>query len=430
MTSIFWDEIEEIEYLNPSDLEDEDQEYVYDFSVEDVETFTTNEGLIVHNTLNTFHYSGVSSKSNVNSGVPRIRELISVTKNQATPSLTVYLKNEHKTNKIYSKKVLNTIEKVNISYFIDETFIYYDPDVMNSNIIEHKKFFKDYYDFYNDTELSSLSPWVLKIDINNLFLLNKNMSMFDLYTFFICQYPNIHIIYTDENSKKISFYFRYLHDNINLLDDDNNLITNNDINYLKDLEIDILSKILNGIDNIEKVTMREINQIKIKQNGEIDNSKKEIVLDTTGSNFYDIIKLYDYIDINSTFSNDIHEINNILGIEAARQLLKNEIDNVMKFSGIYINNKHINLLVDYMTLKGDLLSIDRHGVRSSESGPLAKTSFEESDEHFIKSTLFNLGDPMKSLTSNLILGQTGKFGTGICDLEFNMKKFKKIINNN
>ena len=105
--------------------------------------------------------------------------------------------------------------------------------------------------------------------------------------------------------------------------------------------------------------------------------------------------------------------------------LKDEINNVLKFSGIYINDKHLNLLVDLITIKGTLVSIDRHGVRISDSGPLAKCSFEESDEHFIKSSIFNLNDQMKSLTSNLIMGQVGKFGTGICEVEFDLEKFKK-----
>lgn len=429
MNNIYWDEIVEIQYLNPSDLDKEDEEYVYDFSVEDVETFATNEGLIIHNTLNTFHYSGVASKSNVNSGVPRIRELISVTKNPATPSLTVYLNNEYKSKSDEAKKVLNILEKVSFVYFIEESSIYYDPDVLNSNIEEDKDFFRDYYNFYSEVELDKLSPWVLKLKINELYFLNKNITLFDIYTFLLNEYDKtLHIIYTDENSSNLNIYIRCIYDDINRIINDD-LITNNDIKYLKNLESEILSKLLNGIDNIDKVTMRKINELKIKQDGDINNTTKQFILDTSGTNLYDIFSLFKYINLNKTFSNDIHEVYNILGIEAARQLLKNEINNVMKFSGIYINDKHLNLLVDFMTLKGELISIDRHGVRISDSGPLAKSSFEESDEHFIKSSIFNVNDSMKSLTSNLIMGQVGKFGTGICDIDFDMKEFQKLINN-
>lgn len=397
--------------------------YVYDLSIKE------NPNFLLFNCMplyDTFHYSGVASKSNVNSGVPRIRELISVTKNPSTPSLTVYLNNEYKSKTDEAKKVLNILEKVSFVYFIEESSIYYDPDVLNSNNEIDKVFYQDYYNFKKDVELNTLSPWVLKLKINELFFLNKNITMFDLYTFLLNQYNNkLHIIYTDENSTELCLYIRYIYDDINRILDDN-LITNNDIKYLQQLENEILSKLLNGIDNIDKVTMREVNELKIKNDGSINNTKKQIILDTTGTNLYDILSMYNYLNLNKTFSNDIHEVYNIFGIEAARQLLKNEINNVMKFSGIYINDKHLNLLVDFMTLKGELISIDRHGVRISDSGPLAKSSFEESDEHFIKSSIFNVNDSMKSLTSNLIMGQVGKFGTGICEIEFDMKEFKKL----
>jgi len=423
MSDIYWDEIESLEYIDPKDLEN--TEFVYDFSVEDVETFATKDGLIVHNTLNTFHHAGVSAKSNVNQGVPRIRELISVTKNPATPSLTLYLKKDSNSNKDFAKKVLNEIEELKFLYFVENTNIYYDNDISNTNT-DDQSFFNDYYNFYQDLEFNNMSPWVLKIKISDLYLLNKNSSMFELYSFLIRQYENLHIIYSDDNSDSLFFYIRYIHNDLDKIIDDD-LITNQDLKKLKNLEQEILNLIIKGINNITKITMREIKELKIKNNGSIDQSKKEIVLDTTGTNMEDILKIYNYLDLQKTFSNDIHEINKILGIEAARGLLKDEINNVLKSSGIYINDKHLNLLTDLITIKGTLVSIDRHGVRISDSGPLAKCSFEESDEHFIKSSIFNLNDQMKSLTSNLIMGQVGKFGTGICEVEFDLEKFKKNI---
>ena len=119
--SIYWDEIVEIEYLDPKD------EYVYDFSVEDVETFATKEGLIIHNTLNTFHSSGVSSKTKVNQGVPRLREIISATKKPKTPSMTIFLGEErHKKDK--TKEILNKIQYVPFKNFVNKVEIWYDKN--------------------------------------------------------------------------------------------------------------------------------------------------------------------------------------------------------------------------------------------------------------------------------------------------------------
>ena len=128
-------------------------------------------------TLNTFHHAGVSAKSNVNQGVPRIRELISVTKNPSTPSLTIYLKKESNSNKDFAKKVLNEIEELKFLYFVENTDIFYDNDISNTKTND-QLFLNDYYNFYKDLEFDNISPWILKIKISDLFLLNKIISSF------------------------------------------------------------------------------------------------------------------------------------------------------------------------------------------------------------------------------------------------------------
>lgn len=422
MTDIFWDEIESIEYLNPEDLEN--TEYVYDFSVEDVETFATKEGLIVHNTLNTFHHAGVSSKSNVNKGVPRIRELISVTKNPKTPSLTIYL-NDKNNNKNEGKKILNNIENTTVRYFVKSTSLYYDKDVLNCSIEEDKEFVTEYYEFNNEeVNFEQLSPWVLRIELDHLFMVNKGMTMYEIYTFLLKKFEKkkIHIIYSEDNSTHLVFHIRFIHNNIDMTDDNNFYLTNKDQTLLNNLEEDIVNSVLRGLNNIKKVTMREINRNVISKG--VINKKKQILLDTTGTNLIDIMS-NSKINKNLTFSNDIYEVYNLLGVEAARQLLKNEIADVMTDSGIYINDKHLNLLVDSMTAKGGLISMDRHGISKSDTGVLTKTSFEEPHDHLVNASVFNTVDNMKSLTANLIMGQIGKFGTGMCDLIFSHEKLEK-----
>jgi DNA-directed RNA polymerase subunit A" len=93
-SSVIWDEIVNIEIIVP-----EQSEYVYDFTVPANQTFMTDYGVIVHNTLNTFHFAGVASKSNVTRGVPRIEELLSLSASLKNPSLTVFLKPEDETDR-------------------------------------------------------------------------------------------------------------------------------------------------------------------------------------------------------------------------------------------------------------------------------------------------------------------------------------------
>lgn len=253
------------------------------------------------------------------------------------------------------------------------------------------------------------------------------MTMFEIYSNLLKKYSKkkVHIIHSDENSEKLVFHLRYMYNDIDAEDKDGLLVTNNDQKLLNNLEDDIINNcVLKGLSKIEKVTMREIRCQKIKKDGTIEN-KKEIVLDTTGTNLKDILMLSDLVNQNKTLSNDIHEVHELLGIEAARQLLRDEINGVLDGSGIYVNIRHLDLLTDLMTCKGILISMDRHGINKSDAGPLTKASFEEPHEHLVASSLFNVSDNMKSLTSNLIMGQVGCFGTGMADIVFDNEMIQK-----
>jgi DNA-directed RNA polymerase subunit A" len=93
---VVWDKITGIEII-PENKE----KLVYDLSIEGAETFMLGSGVLVHNTLNTFHYSGVSAKSQTTTGVPRLKELLTISKNPKTPALTVFLKKPYSSESRY-----------------------------------------------------------------------------------------------------------------------------------------------------------------------------------------------------------------------------------------------------------------------------------------------------------------------------------------
>ena len=92
------------------------------------------------------------------------------------------------------------------------------------------------------------------------------------------------------------------------------------------------------------------------------------MLDTTGSNLLDTLAI-DFIDYTRTISNDIKEVFDILGIEAARQMIYNELTEVMEFSDVYINYHHSSLLCDRMTCNKDMVAIFRSGLKIALHGP-------------------------------------------------------------
>ena len=130
---------------------------------------------------------------------------------------------------------------------------------------------------------------------------------------------------------------------------------------------------------------------------------------TNGNNLLDILTHPD-VDSTLTISNDINEVYEIFGIEVTRQVLLDEINEILKEEGV--NYRHISLLVDTMTNKGTLLSIDRHGINRSDIGPFAKCSFEETSDMLIKAGVFGEYDRINGVSANIMLGQIPPCGTG------------------
>ena len=182
--------------------------------------------------------------------------------------------------------------------------------------------------------------------------------------------------------------------------------------------------IIRGIRKINKVILRKILNNVSEQSGVF--KKKDIwVLDTVGSNLLDILAL-DYIDMTRTFSNDIMEVYNVLGIEAARQMIYTELAEVLEFDGSYLNYHHMAMLCDRMTYSSKLISIFRHGINNDNIGPIAKASFEETPEMFLKAAKHGELDTMRGISANVMVGQEGMFGTNAFQIILDIEEMKKI----
>ena len=167
--------------------------------------------------------------------------------------------------------------------------------------------------------------------------------------------------------------------------------------------------ILSGVKHIKKVVLRKVTDNLVKEDGKY-NKQESWVLDTVGTNLMEILAL-DYIDVNRTVSNDIQEIYHIFGIEAARNAIFQELTEVIEFDSTYINYHHLSMLCDRMCYKSKMISIFRHGINNDDIGPIAKASFEETPEMFLKAARHAELDPMRGVSANVMCGQQGYFGT-------------------
>ena len=134
-----------------------------------------------------------------------------------------------------------------------------------------------------------------------------------------------------------------------------------------------------------------------------------------------------YIDYTLTHSNDINETYQLLGIEAARALLIQQIIEVIEEGAGYLNSRHVDLLCDTMTSKGYLSAINKQGITKGDIGPLAKCSFEDTTNQLIKASVFGEKDNLMGVSSNIMLGQTIPSGTGFSEILLDEDKLLQTI---
>jgi DNA-directed RNA polymerase II subunit RPB1 len=378
-------------------------------------------------TLNTFHFAGVASKSNVTRGVPRIEEILSLSASLKNPSLTVYLKPEDQTDKDKANTIQYMLEHTKLEEVVKSVEICFDPDDMNTLINEDKNTMAQFREFEKiigecletepAAEETEKSKWVIRMVMDPETMLEKNITMDDVHFTLNNTYKDeISCVYSDYNADKLVFRIRMA----NILKNGsskaqkkaklNPLDQSDQIYILKNFQDQLLNNIvLRGIKNIDKVILRKVKDNLIEKAGSY--VKEDIwVLDTIGTNLLDVLGL-DYIDPNRTTSNDIIEIYNVLGMEAARQAIYNELADVIEFDGTYLNFHHMALLCDRMTFSHKMISIFRHGINNDDIGPIAKASFEETPEMFLKAARHAELDNMRGISANVMCGQEGLFGT-------------------
>ena len=432
-TGVIFDRIKTIEEVSNT------TNYAYDLTVEDTRNFNVYNGLAI---VDTFHFAGVASKSNVTRGVPRIEEILSLSSEPKNPSLTIYLKEEEETQKEKAQTIMYMIEHTKLVEIVKSIEICFDPDDLNTLISEDKDTIQQYRAFESmvascaevnlANDENEKSKWIIRMEMDAEVMLEKNITMDDVnFTLNNCYENQINCVYSDYNADKLVFRIRM-----------NEVIKNNSgksaaaktklpldqsdqIYILKNFQDQLLQNVvLRGIKGINKVILRKIKDNVVEKNG-LYKREDIWVLDTMGTNLLEILGI-DYIDNTRTFSNDIVEIYNVLGIEAARQAIYNELVDVIEFDGAYVNYHNYSVLVDRMTFTSKMISIFRHGINNDNIGPIAKASFEETPEMFLKAARHAELDTLKGISANVMCGQEGFFGTSAFQVVLDIDEMVKM----
>jgi DNA-directed RNA polymerase beta' subunit len=389
-------------------------------------------------TLDSFHVSGTAAAVKATSGVPRLKEILSATKKTKTPTLIIYMKpdvasvvnpimaedgveyNDERIDKtkIIAMNVKNSIEITKLSDILEYTEIYWDTGNLDNGILEVYNKFKPLYEAINKN--FSKSCWVLRMKFNKEKMVSYGLRMIDIYTKLNKAYNKyIDCIYSDDNAEECIFRIRlteYACKDIENKDE---------IAAIKAMEHNIVYQVLlKGYKGINKVSLNKKKyELYNEEKGEFDKIV-EWVLDTDGTNLMEILSNPN-IDATRTISNDIREIYNVLGIEAARNALYNELVNITGEGSM--NYRHLSLLIDTMTYKGNLMSIDRHGINRNASSALSKSSFEESVDMLINASIFSEYDNTSGISPQVMLGKVPNCGSGYFDIILDEEHMMELL---
>ncbi|KAH0863267.1 hypothetical protein HID58_080478 [Brassica napus] len=376
-------------------------------------------------TLNTFHYAGVSAK-NVTLGVPRLREIINVAKRIKTPSLSVYLTPEASKSKEGAKTVQCALEYTILRSVTQATEVWYDPDPMSTIIEEDFEFVRSYYEMPDeDVSPVKISSWLLRIELNREMMVDKKLSMADIAEKINLEFDDdLTCIFNDDNAEKLILRIRIMNDE-GAKGEAQDESAEDDV-FLKKIESNMLTEMaLRGIPDINKVFIKQVRKSKFDEDEGFKTSE-EWMLDTEGVNLLAVM-CHEDVDPKRTTSNHLIAIIEVLGIEAVRRALLDELRVVISFDGSYVNYRHLAILCDTMTYRGHLMAITQHGINRNDTGPLMRCSFEETVDILLDAAAYAETDCLRGVTENIMLGQLAPIGTGDCELYLNDEMLKNAI---
>ncbi|KAJ7929053.1 hypothetical protein B0H13DRAFT_1965408 [Mycena leptocephala] len=301
-------------------------------------------------TLKTFHFAGVASM-NVTLGVPRIKEIINASKNISTPIISCKLVTAD--SEASARIVKARLEKTllgDVASVLEEAWA---PEYTYIGIII-------------DTDaIQKLQLELTLDDIKWAIVAAKKLKSIT-----VIPRRNRLRIYVDTQDK----YYR-----------------------LRELKRGLPDVVVKGVGSIQRAVIN----IKDKDDSKGKKGDKELLVEGYG---LQQCMVTEGVIGEHTTSNHVIEVAKVLGIEAARRTIINEIQYTMKSHDMIIDPRHVMLLGDVMTYKGEVLGITRFGVAKMKDSVLMLASFEKTTDHLFDASAYGKNDNIAGVSESIIMG--------------------------
>ncbi len=315
-------------------------------------------------TMRTFHYAGVATV-NVTQGLPRIIEIVDARKAPSTPTMRIYLEEPHNMDPDVAKKLAPQLEVTTTQM------------IANIDTVVAQRFIR----------VKMIPSELKKRGMDGRYVREKLEASLRIY------------IEPDNESKPKQLTIIPGRKNS---DDVDNNASYTDLLQLEEKLRDIRLK---GIPGIERAQVNP------------DERTGEYFISTIGSNLSRVSEI-EGVNRARTYTNNIIEIEQFLGIEAARQAIINEIELTLHGAGLNVDSRHLLLVSDVMTSEAEVRAIGRHGVSGTKHSILARAAFEITVNHLLKAAVVGERDALSGVAENIIVGQPISLGTGSVDLYY------------
>ncbi|KAG9974661.1 RNA polymerase II largest subunit, partial [Aureobasidium melanogenum] len=349
------------------------------------------------------------------------------------PSMTVYQSAENRLDQEACKRLRSLVEYTSLRSITEKTEIWFDPDIQSTVVEQDKDMVESYFIIPEENAESpeTYSKWLLRIVLGRRQLLDKGLSVADV----AAAIKNVHnqemsIIFSDDNADELVIRIRPS----NVLmeskeDDDTALEADLIIGRLESYLLDETR--LRGVLGVDRAFVNFKERLRVKEDGALTMSKsdplcKEWFLDTSGTALKEVLTV-EGTDPTRTYTNHFIDIFSVFGIEATRSALMRELKQVLSFDGSYVNHRHLALLVDIMTARGNLMAVTRHGINRADTGALMRCSFEETVEILFEAASSGELDDCRGVSENIILGQLAPSGTGEFDVLLDQQMLSTVV---
>lgn len=355
-------------------------------------------------TLKTFHFAGVASM-NVTLGVPRLKEIINASKTISTPIITANLiQNDNKTS---ARLVKGRIEKTTLGEVCEYIREVHTPEM-------------SYVSIRLDMEI--IRKLHLNIDAHTvrwsiLHLVGSQRSPV------LRGLKDKNVIVMPASSSSDGSYCRLRVLSPELKDNGKGMPSQQRTFFnLQALKSSLPGVIVEGIPTVSRAV---INEEEVPMEGNPDKTRTRYYLLVEGYGMQDVM-CSPGVDGRDTKSNHVIEVQQVLGIEAARSAIASEIGYIMSAYGITVDRRHLMLLSDVMTFKGEILGITRFGVAKMRESVLMLASFEKTSDHLFDAAVHSREDSIVGVSECIIMGVPVPIGTGLFKVIQKQKDAVKI----